>query len=138
MRVFGVSVWAILLAAAMGFVLAMIWFGGGAFGSGWMAAVRQDLAWASGQFRGISVIVGFASQLVTCIGLAWLLNRLGRRGFVSGLVVGALAAVGFVASAFAANFAWLHAGQSLPWLESAYALIYMALAGGVLGASRRG
>jgi type VI protein secretion system component VasF len=28
-RVFGVGVWAILLAAVMGFVLAMLWFGWG-------------------------------------------------------------------------------------------------------------
>jgi len=136
MRVFGVSVWAILLAALLGFVLAMFWFGPGAFGAGWMAAARQDLGWARSQLMGISAIVGFASQLLACVGLSWLLHRLGRRGFVSGMAVGAVAAVGFVISAMAANFAWLHTGQSLLVLESSYALAYMVLAGGVLGASR--
>jgi hypothetical protein len=81
--------------------------------------------------------VGFASQLVSCLGLAWLLNRLGRRGFVSGMAVGALVAVGFVVSAFAANFAWLGTGHGLLTVESVYALVYMALAGGILGASKK-
>jgi hypothetical protein len=81
--------------------------------------------------------VGFVSQLVSCLGLAWLLDRLGKRGFVTGMAVGALAAVGFVVSAFAANSAWLGTGRDLLAAETAYALVYMALAGGVLGASKK-
>jgi hypothetical protein len=137
MRVFDVRAWAILLAAVMGFVLAMLWFGWGAlWSSGPMAAVRQDLGWASPHFTGVSAIIGFASQVVACLGLAWLLNRLGRRGFVSGAIVGASVAVAFVVSAFAANSAWLGTGPGLLAIESAYALVYMALTNGVLGAAK--
>jgi hypothetical protein len=129
MRIFGVRAWAILLAAVMGFVLAMLWFGWGASGSGLVG-------WARSHTTGLSAVIGFVSQVVACLGLAWLLNRLGRRGFLSGAIVGASVAVAFVVSAFAANSAWLGSGPGLLTVESAYALVYMALTGGVLGAAK--
>ena len=135
MRPFGLNLWAILAATLLGFVLAMVWYGP-LFGDAWLASLGRDMAWAQAQSMGTPMIVSFLAQAVTFILFAWFMQRLDLRGFMPGLGLGLLVAAGFIVSAMATDFAWAHWSWRLFTLESGYRLVYMSLAGGILGAWR--
>jgi hypothetical protein len=134
-RLFGLNIWAILTATALGIVLAA-WYGPSMFGNAWLAALGKDMAWAEAHPRGIPTIISLVSQITMCTTLAWLLKRLDMRGFFSGMCFGALITVAFIIGSMATDFAWSGMSWTLFALNSGYRFIYLTLAGGILGAWR--
>jgi hypothetical protein len=135
MRLFGLNIWAILAATVLGFLLSA-WYSPALFGDAWLAALGKDMAWVESQPMGLPVLISFVSQIIICTTLAWLLKRLDKRGFISGMCFGALIAVAFIICSMAQDFAWSGIGWTLFALNCGYRFIYMTLAGGILGAWR--
>jgi hypothetical protein len=123
--------WAILVATLVAFVLGGLWYGP-LFGKAWLRAVgktEDELEPSATPF-----IVSFFAALLTSIVLAALIQTMSIATIAGGLMLGAIAGVGFIAAAMASDTAFCGWGLPLFLIQSGYRVLYSIIMGGILAA----
>ena len=131
----GVNYLAIALAAAIAFVFGGVWYG--ILSKPWMAAVgktEQDIK-ASGTPMAVLFVVTFIAQLVMAWVLAGVIGHLGvgQVTLRNGLITGALAWLGFVATTLVVNHGFQGAKPALTVIDGGHWLGVLLIQGAVIG-----
>ncbi len=121
--------------AAASFLFGAAWYG--ALARPWMAAVGKTEAEtkASGQSPAL-YLVAMVAQLVMAWVLAGMIGHLGpgRVTFLNGLISGAFAWLGFVATTLAVNHGFQGVRRSLTLIDGAHWLGVLLIQGAIIGA----
>jgi hypothetical protein len=131
----GVNYLAIALAAAAAFVFGGVWYG--ILSKPWMAAVgktEQDIK-ASGTPMAVLFVVTFIAQLVMAWALAGIIGHLGvgQVTLRNGLISGALAWLGFVATTLVVNHGFQGAKPALTVIDGGHWLGVLLIQGAIIG-----
>jgi hypothetical protein len=129
---------AVWIAAIVFFVLGAIWYS--LMAGPWMAAIGKttDAAAADPGGSPLPYAIGFVAILVMCYTLAWLIRRLDARTLVAGLRLGATVALGFIAATLALNYGFEARPAVLWFINSAYAVVGLAISGAIIAGWKRG
>ena len=133
LEISGLNWLAILVATVAGFVIGGIWYGP-LFGGAWMSALGKspdDIQPSPAPF-----VISFFTALITAIVLAVLINALGVSTLGSGVVIGLLIGVGFIATAMASDSAFCGWGVKLWLIQSGYRVLYSVVMGAILAVWR--
>jgi hypothetical protein len=132
---FDVNPVAVVLGVVLMMVLGFLWYGP-LFGRIWMAArgvTPEQMRMANPGPAYASTVV---AALITAVAMALLLSAAGARGAGPGAALGALVAVGVVATSQVSNGVF----ENRPWvvtlLYAAYQLVGLTLMGAIVGALR--
>jgi hypothetical protein len=135
MQFAGTNHWAIMLATAASFMFGAVWYG--TLAKPWMAAVGKTEAEikASGQAP-VLYLVAIIAQLVMAWVLAGLIGHLGpgRVTLRNGVISGAFAWLGFVATTLAVNHGFQGAKRSLTVIDGGHWLGVLLIQGAIIGA----
>ncbi len=125
------------IAVAVSFVLVygigFLWYGV-LFTRAWTAALGREPDMSN---PGLSMTLGALNTLVTVIGIAWLLARLGANTAMSGLAAAFAAFVFFVLTASAMDYIYQGDSEQLFAIDIGYQLATFVVAGLVLGLMQR-
>jgi hypothetical protein len=131
-----VNYFAVLVAAIAAMVLGALWYSPLLFGKLWMALSGlgekklNDMK-AKGMTKGY--VLGFLSNLVMAYVLAWVIG-LGGVNIQNGLMISALAWLGFLATSSLGGVLWEGKSPKLYLLNAAHSLTSMLIMGAILGA----
>ncbi len=132
----GIRILAIVVAAVVYFLVGAIWYG--QFSAAWLAGIGRTMAELEAENPGARpYVVGFASVLVACATLAWLIARTGTTGWAGGAKLGIVVALGLVGAQLALNYGFESRSVSLWLINTGYAVVGLAIAGGIIGAWSR-
>ena len=129
-----INILAVLAATVAHQIIGTVWYGV-LFGKLWMRArgVRQeDLGAGAAQ----AIVVSTVAALVMALALAVLLTVPERVDLATGLTIGAIAGVGFVATTTVINGVYENRSWTLIVLYAAYEIVALAVMGAILGAWR--
>lgn len=129
----GIDVWAVVIAAAGGWVLGAAWYG--VFGTPWMAALgktKAELVGPSGKPSPIPFVISFVALLVMGAVLALFVGWAGR-GLGRGILVGALAWLGFVITSMTVNHRFTSQKFALTAIDGGHWLVVLLFQGAVIG-----
>lgn len=125
---------AVLVALVPSFVIGSVWYSPPVFGKYWMKASKlkqKDLEQASfAQSLVITTIMNF----IMLAGLAVLMSALVFDTALQGAVLGALVSLAFAATSRGVHFAFENRPLGLLLLNSAYDILYLTIAGAIIGA----
>ena len=123
---------AVIIAAVAGVVIGFIWYLPQVFGRRWAAATGRELP-ARGDVSRTFYVAGVVQSLVVAYVLALFISALGGASLVDGVVVAALAWIGFVAVGTLNTV--LYEGRSLEYwmINAGYALVSLLVMGGIVG-----
>lgn len=114
--------------------LGAAWYG--ALGKPWMAEVgltQEDMEAMKGTARmWYPYVVAIVSALIFTLGLAVVMQGMGAEDFVDGLILGLLAAIGFIATSYATTYSFEGRSLKLFLINSGYPLISYAIIGVLL------
>lgn len=131
----GINYVAVLVAAVAGFLFGGAWYG--IFANPWMAAVgkTEEEIKNAGQSLPILLILTFIGLLVMAYVLAGLIGHLGSGQVTAwnGLVSGAFAWLGFVATTLVINHGYQGAKRALTLIDGAHWLGVLAIQGAIIG-----
>ena len=114
---------AVLVAAIAYFMLGAVWYSKALFGNKWAAAVGLDMNDPDKSKGMAKMMIGtFVLILVTCIGLALLINRLDLSILASGLKLGAITGICFATTAVAISFIYESRPTALYFIDCGYHL----------------
>lgn len=123
-----INPWAVLLAAAAGFLLGGFWYSAAAFGRVW----NRENGSAPQSGHPVRVFgVSLALSLMTAGGFAWLLGP--EPTLRRGVALGALAGFGLVAASFGINYQFAQRTLTLWAIDGGYHTVQFLLYGLVLG-----
>lgn len=125
----GVSEWAILAAATVGFGTGAIWYG--IFAQPWMKAVGVTRDQITPNV--MPYIVAAISNLLVAFVFANLVGGGMISDWVSGLVTGFMLWLGFTVSFMSLNYAFAGRTNSLTIIDGGHALLNICLQGVVIG-----
>ena len=129
----GIRILAIVVAAIVYFFIGAIWYG--QFSVAWLAGIGRTMAELEAENPGARpYVVGFGSVLVACATLGWLIARTGTSGGAGGAKLGAVVALGLVGAQLALNYGFESRSVSLWLINTGYAVVGLAIAGGIIGA----
>ena len=126
----GLNWWAILVATLAAFALGALRYGP-VFGQSWLKALGRTEA--DIQPSPQPFVISFFAALLTCIVLAAVMNSLQMAGLPSGLLIGAVTGIGFIATSMASDAAFCGWGMPLFLIQAGYRVAYNILMGGILG-----
>ncbi|MFC3077556.1 DUF1761 domain-containing protein [Phenylobacterium terrae] len=129
----GVNWIAVAVAFVVVYGVGFLWYGV-LFTRAWTAALGREPDMSN---PGLSMTLGALNTLLTVIGIAWLLARLGARTAMSGLAASLAAFVFFVLTASAMDYIYQGDSEQLFAIDIGYQLATFVLAGLVLGAMQR-
>ena len=125
---------AIIAGIIINQALGAAWYG--ALGKPWMAEVgltQEDMEAMKGTARmWYPYVVAIVSALIFTLGLAVVMQGMGAEDFVDGLILGLLAAVGFIATSYATTYSFEGRSLKLFLINSGYPLISYAIIGVLL------
>ena len=114
---------AVLVAAIAYFMLGAIWYSKTLFGSKWAAAVGLNMNDPDKSKGMAKMMIGtFVLILITCIGIAMLVNRLDLSLLPSGLKLGAITGICFATTAVAISFIYESRPIALYLIDCGYHL----------------
>lgn len=135
MQYAGTNYWAIMLAAAVSFLFGAVWYG--AFARPWMVAIgkTEEEVKTSGQTPGL-YLVAIIALIVMAFVLAGLIGHLGPGQVTlrNGLISGAFAWLGFVATTLVVNHGFQGASRSLTMIDGGHWLGVLLIQGAIIGA----
>jgi len=132
----GTRILAIVVAAIVYFLIGAIWYG--QLSVAWLAGIGKTMAQLEAENAGPRpYVVGFASVLVACATLGWLIARTGTTGWAGGAKLGLVVALGLVGAQLALNYGFEARSVSLWLVNAGYAVVGLAVAGGIIGAWSR-
>lgn len=128
---------AVWIAAIAFFVLGAIWYT--VLSARWLAAIGKTMDQMTSEQGGspLPYVIGFVAILVMCYTLAWLIERLQATTFAGGMGLGAAVAVGFICANLALNYGFEWRSVSLWVINAVYAVVGLAVAGGIIGGWKR-
>ena len=135
MQFAGMNPWAIVTAAIASFVFGAVWYG--TLAKPWMAAVGKTEADIKSAGSPIPL---YAMTLVALLVMAWVLaGMIGHLGpgqvtLRNGIISGAFAWVGFVATALVVNHGFQGARRQLTLIDGGHWLGVLLIQGAVIGA----
>jgi hypothetical protein len=135
MQFAGMNPWAIVVAAIASFVFGAVWYG--TLANTWMAAVGKTEADIKNAGSPIPL---YAMTLVALFVMAWVLaGMIGHLGpgqvtLRNGIISGAFAWVGFVATALVVNHGFQGAPRKLTLIDGGHWLGVLLIQGAVIGA----
>lgn len=125
---------AVFVALLPSFVIGSVWYAPPVFGKYWMKASglkQKDLEQVSFvQSLAITTVM----NLIMLTGLAVLMSALVFDTALQGAVLGALVSLGFAATSRGVHMAFETRPLGLLLLNSAYDVLYLAIAGAIIGA----
>ncbi len=121
---------AVVVAAAVYFVLGAIWFT--AFQKPWLSAISKTADQLTGS-PALGYVVAFVSNLIIAWMLAWLIILTGRTSLVGGFEMGGLLWLGFVGTAMATEFVFEGRTLGAYAIIAGYPLAGMLVMGAILG-----
>ena len=129
-----VAVW---IAAIVFFVLGAIWYS--VLSAQWSAAVGKTMDAISRETGGspLPYAIGFVAILVMCYALSWMIERMQGTTFVGGLRLGATIGALFIAANLALNYGFEWRPLALWFINAAYAIVGLAIAGAIIGGWKR-
>ena len=114
---------AVLVAAIAYFMLGALWYSKALFGSKWAAVVGLNMNDPDKSKGMAKMMIGtLVLILVTCIGLALLVNRLDLFVFSSGLRLGAITGICFASTAVSISFIYESRPTALYFIDCGYHL----------------
>ena len=132
----GLNPWALLLAAAAGFIFGAIWYT--VLSKPWRIAAKLDATAAAASPPPAMLAATFAAQLVMAWLFAQILLNLGRGGLsvslASGVVSGVFIWAGFILMPMLVGHMYQGASRKLTLIDGAHWLGVMVLQGAILGA----
>jgi hypothetical protein len=135
MQFAGMNPWAIAAAAIVSFVFGALWYG--TLAKTWMAAVGKTEADIK---SARSPILLYAMTLAALVVMAWVLAGIighlgpGQVTLRNGIISGAFAWVGFVATTLAVNHGFQGAPRKLTLIDGGHWLGVLLIQGAVIGA----
>ena len=125
---------AIIAGVIINQALGAAWYS--ALGKPWMAGVgltMEDLEAMKGTARQwYPYVVAAVSALVFTLGLALVIQGMGAEGVVDGLVLGLLAAIGFIATSYATTYSFEGRSLKIFLINTGYPVISYAIIGVLL------
>lgn len=124
-----------VVAALSSFLIGGVWYSPVMFAKPWMAAnglTEEGLKGAVGRVFGGA----FVLQLVGAVNLAFFLAD-GRPDVVWGMAAGALAGVGWVATAMGTTYLFERKPLRLYWINAGYHAVSFVVMGAILGAWKK-
>ena len=114
---------AVLVATIAYFMLGALWYSKTLFGSKWAAAVGIDMNDPDkGKGMGKMMAGTFLLIIVTCIGIALLVNRIDLFTFASGLKLGLITGICFATTAVSISFIYESRPAVLYFIDCGYHL----------------
>lgn len=125
---------AVVIAILPSFVIGSVWYMPRVFGNYWRKASRLTAK----DFKNVSfarqVAITTLMNLIMVTGLAVLMSATYLDGVVQGAVLGALVSLAFAATSRGVHLAFEAKPAGLFFLNGAYDLLFLTLAGAILGA----
>ena len=125
---------AIIVGIIINQALGAAWYS--ALGKPWMAGVgltMEDLEAMKGTARQwYPYVVAAVSALVFTLGLALVIQGMGAEDVVDGLILGLLAAIGFIATSYATTYSFEGRSLKIFLINSGYPVISYAIIGVLL------
>jgi Protein of unknown function (DUF1761) len=120
---------AVLVAALAFFFLGAIWYSA-LFRDAWIKAVGVNMNDPNAR-KGIAgiMITSFVTILITSIGLALFINRIGSGGWMTGLKVGLIAGICFCAASICNSYLYEKRPLALLLINSFYNIVGCVIAG---------
>lgn len=131
---FDVNWLAVLVATVAHQVIGALWYGL-LFRDTWLRAMgttREEVGATGGPDA--TIAFGAVSSLVTVVALALILGLIDDAGVVDGVVVGAIAGIGFVAASTFMNGLYEERKPLLTAMFGAYQTVGLVVAGAIIGA----
>ena len=128
------AVWA---AAITHFAIGAVWYS--VLQQPWLAGIGKTMAELTRDNGGspLPYVIGFATILVMAYVMAWILQRLDARTIGAGAQVGAALGLGLVAMQLGLNYAFEWRALSLWLVNGGYAVLGLAVMGGIIGGWHR-
>src|SRR5271165_6492979 len=126
---------AVLLAAVAAWIAGAIWYS--VLGKAWVAALgwtEAELKSRTGQVPVGTMIVSFVAELIMAALLAGLIAHFGAVTVKTGLIVGALCWLAFVATTITVNNAYTGRKLALTVIDSGHWLAVLLIESAVIGA----
>lgn len=134
---FGEFNWlAVVTAVVMTQILGFLWYGP-LFGKPWLAGLgktQEDMQDRSG--LGKALTIGLICSIVMVVALAIILSLSETPDLVSGIKIGVLASIGFVATTLWSGATYEGRNMTVTWISIAYQVVAITAAGAILGAWR--
>jgi hypothetical protein len=127
--------WAgVVVAVILAEVIGVLWYGM-AFKAQWMAlsGVTADTGGST-----TAMALGAVNELVTAIGLSWLVGKTGATNLVGGVTAGLLAAIFFACTTDAMGYIYAGANTGLIPINFGYLLVSYAVMGAAVAVVRLG
>jgi hypothetical protein len=122
---------AVVVAAAVYFILGALWYAPPVFGNRWQAASKADV---SGGANPLIFLVTFVLWFVVALALAWLAVLIGVESAAGGLGLGLVAGVGFMLPSLLVSSMYEQTSPTVTAIGAGYNLVGFALAGLIIGA----
>ena len=126
---------AILVSSVVSMMLGALWYSPLLFGKEWMKLMGIDEKKMKGmKKKGVakSYILGFIGNLITTFVLAHFVRYTGAESFIDGMQTALLIWIGFVATVMLGTILWEGKPVRLYLINSAYYLVMLLIAGGIL------
>ncbi|HSX41671.1 MAG TPA: DUF1761 domain-containing protein [Candidatus Saccharimonadales bacterium] len=125
-----VSIWAVIVAAAINMVVGYLWYSKALFAEAWSKAVGKKMEDMSGGGQ------GYALTTVGALVQAWILGLLvhwrGADSLWLGAKVGFLVWLGFVATTYATSYIFESRPKKLYYINVGYFLVVLVINGALL------
>ena len=130
---FDINWLAVLVATVVYFLLGAIWYSKALFGNIWVKSTGVDMSNPDAR-KGTGGIMAFTFllELITCIGLAILVERLMLYGLLSGIKLGLFTGVCFSAIAIAISYLYQMKPRVLTMIDGGYHIVGNILAAIIL------
>ncbi|MDZ7319271.1 MAG: DUF1761 domain-containing protein [candidate division KSB1 bacterium] len=123
---------AVLVAAIAAYFLGTLWYSGLMFGKPWRRALgktKQELTSPT-----VPMLLGFVCIFITALGLALILTAMRKVTLLSGISVGAIVAVAFVAANMFSDYLYSSWSLRLYLIQAGYRMISIIIMGAIIGA----
>ena len=132
----GTNYWAILIAAAAGWIAGAAWYM--SLGKYWQEAIgmsaEQMAANRRNPYAWVPFVLAFLANLVMAWTLAGILFHVGPITVRSGIIAGALCWFGFVLTTIATNYAFHDRKVMLTVIDAGHWLAVLVVMGAIIGA----
>lgn len=131
-----ISIWPILVASIVAFVIGAIWYSPLLFGKEWMAligATEKDVAEAKAKGMTKSYIVQFIITVITFIVLSFAITSLNIDSAKNGAFLALIAWIGFIVPGTVGGMLWEKRSLKFALITSVSTLVCWVVGGAILG-----
>ncbi len=124
---------AVLVAAIVGMVAGVFWFGPMAFRNTWLRLMGWNEKDLKDKLNMRSYVIDFAAEIVMAFVLAMFISKLGAATALQGAAVGFWAWLGFIATLLLGSVLWEGKPFKLYILNASFWLLNLLIMGAILG-----